>query len=123
MHNAIVRSYATSDHDYTRTVAYMHQVVLSKFPTPAVATFIKRCNGLNATKCGHTTPMPHGTSPIMYPLMVQQETGAPTTPPSSNIGWTLCQEGMCVCDTALARCSNLCSKINPNVPFCRFPMQ
>ena len=33
MHSAIVRSYATSDHDYTRTVAYMHQVVL-RVPQP-----------------------------------------------------------------------------------------
>ena len=65
--------------------------------------------------------MPHGVSPIMYPLMVQQETGAPTTPPSSNIGWTLCQQGMCVCDTALARCSNM-SRKNPNVPSFPIPI-
>ena len=33
MHSAIVRSYATSDHDYGRTFAYMHQVVL-RVPQP-----------------------------------------------------------------------------------------
>ena len=33
MHSAIVHSYATLDHDYTRTVAYMHQVVL-RVPQP-----------------------------------------------------------------------------------------
>ena len=92
-----------------------------KFPNPAVATFIKRCNGLNATECGHTTPMPHGASPIMYPLMVQQETGAPTTPPSSNIGWTLCQQGMCVCDTAVARCSNISREKKAKCSLLPFP--
>ena len=33
MHSAIVRSYATSDHDYTRKVAYVHQIVL-RVPQP-----------------------------------------------------------------------------------------
>ena len=45
-----------------------------KFPNPAVATFIKRYNGVYATECGHTTPMPHGASPIMYPLMTDHAT-------------------------------------------------
>ena len=96
MHSAIVRSYATSDHDFMRTVAYMHQVVL-RVPQPCCCHLHQALQWVKH----------HGiASPTTYPSMVQRETGARTTPPSSNIGLTQCQQGMCVCDTTLAWCSN-----------------
>ena len=123
MHSAIVRSYATSDHDYTRTVAYMHQVVL-RIPQPRCChlhqalQWVKR-HRVWAHHSYASWRLPHHVS-------VDGATGDLCTDHA-----TLFQHWMdivpaghvcvCVCDTTLARCSNM-SRKNPNVPSFPIPI-